>query len=96
VDSAVAKARAKAGLKTLTPWTIHDLRRTTASGLGKLRVSRFIISRVLNHADSTVTGIYDRHAYLDEKRHALEVWGSYLGNLIRPPGENVVEFRTGA
>ena len=96
MDSAVAKARAKAGLKTLTPWTIHDLRRTTASGLGKLRVSRFIISRVLNHADSTVTGIYDRHAYLDEKRHALEVWGSYLGNLIRPPGENVVEFRTGA
>jgi hypothetical protein len=55
----------------LGPWTIHDLRRTTASGLGKLGASRFIISRVLNHADSSVTGIYDRHAYLDEKRYAL-------------------------
>jgi hypothetical protein len=43
-----------------------------------------------------VTGIYDRHAYLDEKRHALESWGTYLGNLIRPPGANIVELRTGA
>lgn len=33
------------------PWRIHDLRRTMATGLGKLGVSRFIIGRVLNHAD---------------------------------------------
>jgi integrase len=96
VDSAVAKMRAKAGLEALAPWTIHDLRRTAASGLGKLGASRFIISRVLNHADSSVTGIYDRHAYMAEKRHALETWGTYLGNLVRPRGANVVELCTGA
>jgi integrase len=96
LDSAVAKARAKASLEALAPWTIHDLRRTMASGLGRLGVSRFIISRVLNHADSSVTGIYDRYAYLVEKRHALEGWGTYLGNLIRPPDTNVVELRSGA
>jgi hypothetical protein len=72
------------------------LRRTTASGLGKLGTSRFIISRVLNHADSSVTGIYDRHAYLAEKRHGLDSWGTYLGNLVRPLGANIVELRTGA
>jgi integrase len=96
IDSMVAKALTEARLNPLAPWTIHDLRRTTASGLGKLGTSRFIISRVLNHADSSVTGIYDRHAYLAEKRHALESWGTYLGNLIQPPGTNVVELRAGA
>jgi integrase len=96
VDSAVANARTKAGLEALPPWTIHDLRRSAASGLGELGVSRFIIGRVLNHADSSVTGIYDRHAYLAEKRHALDSWGTYLGNLVQPPGTNVVEHRPGA
>jgi hypothetical protein len=96
LDSAVAKERCKARREAVAPWTIHDLRRTTASGLGKLGISRFIISRILNHADSSVTGIYDRHAYLAEKRHALESWGTYLGNLIRPPGANVFELRTRA
>jgi integrase len=96
IDSAAATARKSARLDPLAPWTIHDLRRTAASGLGKLGASRFIISRVLNHADSSVTGIYDRHAYLDEKRHALDSWGTYLSNLVRPLGANVVELRTGA
>jgi integrase len=93
LDRVVAAARSEAGLTDLEPWTIHDLRRTLGTGLGKLGVSRFIISRVLNHADRTVTGIYDRYEYLDEKRHALEAWGQYLENLIAPSGANVVPLR---
>jgi hypothetical protein len=58
------------------PWTIQDLRRSVGSGLAKCGVSRFIIACVLNHADSTVTGIYDRHEYLAEKREALEKWST--------------------
>jgi integrase len=71
-------------------WTIHDLRRSVGTGLGKRGVSRFVIARVLNHADSTVTAIYDRHEYLPEKREALEKWGGYLEGLIQQPPENVV------
>src|SRR5262249_10874978 len=48
-------------------WTIHDLRRTAATEMGRLGVSRFVIGKVLNHADRSVTGIYDRHLYLQEK-----------------------------
>jgi hypothetical protein len=40
-----------------------------------------------------VTGIYDRYEYLAEKRHALEAWGQYLGNLIAPFDANVVPIR---
>jgi integrase len=71
------------------PWTIHDLRRTAATGMGRLGVSRFIIGRVLNHADRSVTGIYDRHEYLNEKRQALEAWGNYLENIVDRAREKV-------
>src|SRR5262249_6760251 len=72
LDKAVAEARREAALPDIDPWRIHDLRRTVGTGLGKLGISRFIIARVLNHADRTVTGIYDRHEYLAEKRSALD------------------------
>jgi integrase len=75
-----------ANADTVAPWTIHDLRRTAATEMGRLGVSRFIIGKVLNHADRSVTGIYDRHQYLKEKREALAVWGEYLDRLTRPPG----------
>ena len=96
LDKAITAARQQDGLPALDPWTIHDLRRTVGTGLGKLSISRFIIARVLNHADRTVTGIYDRHEYLEEKRHALEAWGTYLGNLVAPPPGNVVPIRSAA
>jgi integrase len=93
LDRVVTAARSEEGLPDLEPWTIHDLRRTVGTGLGKLGISRFIIARILNHADRTVTGIYDRHEYLDEKRHALDAWATYLANLIAPLGDNVVPMR---
>ena len=63
---------------TLAPWTIHDLRRTAATEMGRLGFSRFVIGRILNHADASITAIYDRHGYLDEKRSALEAWENYV------------------
>ena len=53
----------------VAPWTIHDLRRTAATEMGRLGVSRFIIGKVLNHADRSVTGIYDRHQYFRKGEH---------------------------
>jgi integrase len=74
-------------------WRIHDLRRSVASGMGKLGIARFTIARVLNHADRSVTGIYDRYEYLAEKRHALDAWGAYVGNLITPAPDKVINLR---
>lgn len=93
LDKAVLAARTKEALPDLEPWTIHDLRRTVGTGLGKLGVSRFIIARVLNHADSSVTGIYDRHEYLDEKRSALDAWGAHLTELINRPAGEITAIR---
>ena len=63
-------------------WTIHDLRRTVATNLGRLGVSRFVIERILNHADRSVTGIYDRHEYLNEKKAALDLWSNSISLLV--------------
>jgi integrase len=77
----------------VAPWTIHDLRRTAATMMAKLGVARFTLSRILNHADQSVTGIYDRHEYLAEKRHALEQWAQFLEQLTSPAGDKIVPLR---
>lgn len=55
-------------------WTPHDLRRAATSNLAGLGTSRTVIGAILNHADRSVTAIYDRHSYDDEKRQAPKKW----------------------
>ena len=47
----------------------------------------------LNHANTSVTSVYNRYEYLAEKRRALELWAQYLQSLTSPPGENVVALK---
>ena len=72
------------------PWTVHDLRRTVATGLAKLGCPRVVQDRVLNHVDSSVSAIYDRHRYDAEARVWLQKWADYLDALTV---SNVVPLR---
>jgi integrase len=82
------------GLEDFTP---HDLRRTAATGMARAGVQRFIVARVLGHVDRTVTGIYDRHEYLNEKRVALDTWARRLAAILeREETGRVVPFGKGA
>lgn len=67
-------------------WRTHDLRRTAASHMAGLGVRRFVVSRILNHADPSVTAIYDRHSYLPEMREALELWGRRVHEILSVTG----------
>ncbi len=52
----------------------------------------------MNHVESGITAVYDRHSYDAEKRHALDLWGSYVERVAagKPAPSNVVELaRTG-
>jgi len=60
------------------PFTIHDLRRTMRTHLGKLGVNRFVAERCLNHKIGGVEGIYDAGDYLPERRAALDKWAMFL------------------
>ncbi len=94
LDAKVAAVRAAANEDDIAPWTMHDLRRTVATEMARLGVPRLTIGKVLNHADRSVTGIYDRHTYLPEKRQALETWAAYLEGLMGvAPAGNVVALR---
>jgi hypothetical protein len=83
-------------------WTIHDLRRTARSLLSRVGVSRDHAERVLGHVIGGVEGVYDRHAYFDEKAAALDMLAKLIDRIVNPPeATNVVplkatERRTGS
>jgi len=65
---------------------MRDIRRTVATGLGRLKVSPVTISRVLDHTlqgVGQVTHVYAKYDFLEEKRKALDAWGAYLAKLLR-------------
>ena len=87
VDHLVRDHRAKFTIddETIEPFTPHDLRRTVATHLARLGVARLTISKILNHAEGGVTSTYDRHAYEQEKRQALEAWATHLRRAVGLP-----------
>jgi integrase len=65
---------------------MRDIRRTVATGLGKLKVSPVTISRILDHTiqgAGQVTHVYARYDFLEEKRQALDLWGQHLAVLLK-------------
>jgi len=71
-------------------FTPHDLRRTAASFMTKLRIPRLHVEKVLNHSTGDIAEVYDRHDYLPEKREALETWATHLTNIIEGREQKVV------
>ncbi len=77
----------------IEPFTLHDLRRTAATGMAGLRIAPHVVDRILNHVSGTIKGvaaIYNRHAYEDEREAALETWSRHVESLYRPLPDNVV------
>ncbi len=75
---------ARAGLSE-NHFTLHDLRRSAATGMAGLGVAPHVIERILNHVSGTfggVAGVYNRFAYETEMRHALELWAAHLQKLV--------------
>ena len=60
----------------------HDLRRTAASLMVGAGVPRLVVSKILNHVETGVTSVYDRHSYDPEKRAALDFWGKRLEQIV--------------
>jgi integrase len=88
-----AKARLDKAMPKIEPWVIHDLRRTMRTGLSSLPVPDLVRELVISHSRPGLHKVYDQHAYLDEKRHALELWAARLREIVTPPPANVVRMR---
>ena len=92
-----SKARLDRGCG-VSDWTLHDLRRTAATGMAELGVAPHIIEAVLNHASghrAGVAGVYNQARYANETRRALDLWGVHVASIVdgREPAGNVTAFR---
>lgn len=81
--SAINKATERLVRLSGVDFVAHDLRRTAATRMASLGIPRLVIAKILNHADSGVTAIYDRHSYDGEKREALGIWGNQVETILR-------------
>jgi integrase len=80
------------------PWRLRDLRRTAASGMAKLGVTLPVIERCLNHVSGSfagITGVYQKHDYAPERRHAFQRWGEHISGLVSGRPAKVVNYRRG-
>jgi integrase len=75
-------------------FTIHDLRRTGATGLQRLGVRLEVTEAILNHVSGSrggIVGVYQRHHFSDEKRIALDAWAMEVERIAeRIEASNVV------
>lgn len=70
-------------------WSLHDLRRTVATGLNDMGIAPHVVEALLGHSIQGVAGIYNRSQYLPEKLDALNKWQDRLA-LLRGDTNNVV------
>src|SRR5262249_24987156 len=84
-DFGKKKRKLDALLPEMPPWVLHDIRRTAATGMAKLRIDLPTIERCLNHVGGSFGGIvsvYQHHDFADEKRRAFDAWAAFVSDLV--------------
>lgn len=82
-------------------WTLHDIRRTVATGLQRLGVRIEVTEAILNHVSGSkggIAGVYQRHDWKAEKRSALDAWSVELQRVVEGQADshsNVVKLSDG-
>jgi integrase len=79
-------------LPEMTPWRIHDLRRTARTLMSRAEVRPDIGERVIGHKIKGVEAVYDRHKYEAQKADALKRLAQQIGMILNPPKGNVVSL----
>jgi len=74
-------------------WTLHDLRRTARSLMSRAGVNDHHAERCLGHVIGGVKGVYDRHHYQPEMKHAYEALATLIERIVNPPKGNVTSLR---
>jgi integrase len=91
LDAKIAEIRQREGRAPMGDWTFHDLRRTARTLLARAGVRDDIAERCLGHVIKGVEKVYNRYAYLDEKRVAFEALAALVSRILKPT-ENVEEL----
>jgi integrase len=92
---ALDKRIAAAGHK-LEHWQLHDLRRSFASGLQRLKIEPHIIESCLNHTPPKLERNYQTYTYEAELRTALARWAAHVDAVVNGKTIDNVVPMTGA
>jgi hypothetical protein len=83
----------------ISPWRLHDLRRTVSTRMhDELGIAPHIVEAVLNHVSghkSGVAGVYNRAVYAKEKAIALARWAEHLVSIVSGEPSKVVAISKG-
>lgn len=92
----------RAAAPEVKDWTLHDLRRTCASGCARLGASEEVVGRLLGHTTKSrtagVTAVYQRYARLPEVAAALNAWAAHVARVVagtEQQGADVVPISAG-
>jgi integrase len=91
LDKAIAEIREREGRPPMESFTLHDLRRTARTLLARAGIRDDIAERCLGHVIKGVEKVYNRYAYLDEKRAAFEALAALVSRILNPAA-NVEEL----
>jgi integrase len=86
-------ARLAAAGSRLPHWTLHDLRRTMRTGLGRLGVPPHIAELAINHVKAGIIAVYDKHRYESEVAAALAQWAEHVTAVVEGRKSKVVPLR---
>jgi integrase len=78
-------------------WTLHDLRRSTATHMADIGVQPHVIEQILNHRTGHkggIAGIYNRSSYERETKIALALWSDRVLALAEGRDPTVVPLRS--
>jgi len=81
-------------LGEMPPFTLHDLRRTFRTGLGRLGIPSHVAELAINHTRQGIQAVYDRHTYEREIAHALALWADHVQAAVENRERKVVPLRT--
>jgi integrase len=90
--TAALRARIAATGATLERWTLHDIRRSVRTGMGRLGVQPHIAELVINHVKGGVEATYDRYRYEREIGQALALWADHIGAAVEQREPKVLAF----
>lgn len=92
----IAREETEDSTLEIPAWTLHDLRRTAASGMAALGIAVHVLERHLNHRSGTIRGVaavYNRFDYWDERVKAVAAWARFVDGLVTGEASNVVQLR---
>jgi integrase len=75
------------GQLSFNDWVIHDLRRSCAAGMQRLKIRTEVIELCLNHRGGSFAGIagtYQADPLDDQRGDALQQWADHIAKLVKP------------